>query len=81
MAKDKRDGIITKKSKTRQEIEDLLKQKGYAIDKISVLNMDSGEIHYFDSYPDAIDFIRGRKGRWYFTSPGVKYCKHSADKR
>lgn len=71
---------IVKRSKNRQEIEDLLKKKGYVIEKISVLNMDSGEIHYFESYPDAMAFLKGRKGRWYITSPGVKYCKDSADK-
>ncbi len=63
---------IVKRSKNRQEIEDLLKQKGYVIEKISVLNMDSGEIHYFESYPDAIEFLKGRKGRWYITTPGIR---------
>jgi len=63
---------IVKKSKNRQEIENLLKQKGYVIEKISVLNMDSAEIHYFESYPDAIEFLKGRKGRWYITTPGIR---------
>lgn len=72
---------LVKKSKNRQEIEDLLKQKGYSIEKISVLNMDSGEILYFESYPDAIEFLKGKKGRWYITSPGVRYCKDSAGKQ
>lgn len=72
---------LVKKSKNRQEIEDLLKQKGYSIVKISVLNMDSGEILYFESYPDAIEFLKGKKGRWYITSPGVRYCKDSDGKQ
>ena len=63
---------IVKKSKNRQEIEDLLKQMGYVIEKISVLNMDSGEIHYFESYPEAIEFLKGRTGRWYITTPGIR---------
>ncbi len=64
--------IIIKKSKTRQEVEDLLKQKGYVIERVSAINMDSGEIHYFDCYPDAIEFLLGRKGRWYITAPGLR---------
>ncbi|MGA9099808.1 MAG: hypothetical protein WB392_12855 [Methanotrichaceae archaeon] len=63
---------LVKRSKNRQEIEDLLKQKGYAIEKISVLNMDSGEIYYFESYPEAIEFLKGRAGRWYITTPGIR---------
>ncbi len=66
---------IVKRSKNRQEIEDLLKQKGYVIEKISVLNMDSGEIHYFESYPEAIEFLKSRKGRWYITTPGIRRSK------
>lgn len=66
------DEIITKKSKTRQEIEDLLKQKGFVVERISVMNMDSGEIHYFESYPDAVAFLKGKKGRWYITAPGIR---------
>lgn len=66
------DDIIVKKSKNRQEIEDLLKQKGYVIEKISVVNMDSGEIHYFECYPDAMEFLKGRKGRWYIAAPGIR---------
>ncbi len=71
MAKDTLEDTIFKKSKTRQEIESLLKQKGYAIEKISIMNMDSGEIHYFESYPDAIEFLKGRKGRWYVAAMGI----------
>lgn len=66
------DGIITKKSKTRQELEDLLRQKGFVVEKISVMNMDSGEVHYFESYPDAMEFLKGKKGRWYITAPGIR---------
>ncbi len=65
------DDIIVKKSKKRQEIEDLLKKKGYVIEKISVVNMASGEIQYFESYPEAIEFLKGRKGRWYIATPGI----------
>ncbi|MFB3765813.1 MAG: hypothetical protein ACE14P_11295 [Methanotrichaceae archaeon] len=72
MAEDVLDDIIAKKSKNRQEIEDLLKQKGYVIEKISVMNMDSGAIQYFDSYPDAIEFLKGKKGRWYIATRGIR---------
>lgn len=66
------DGIIAKKSKTRQELEDLLREKGFVIEKISVMNMDSGETLYFESYPDAMEFLKGKKGRWYITTPGIR---------
>lgn len=66
------DDVIVKKSKNRQEIEELLKKKGYVIEKISVVNMDSGEIQYFESYPEAIEFLKGRKGRWYIATPGIR---------
>ncbi len=66
------EGMIVKKSKTRQELEDLLREKGIVIEKISVVNMDSGETNYFDSYPDAMEFLKGRKGRWYITTPGIR---------
>jgi len=67
--------VLVKRSKNRQEIETLLKQKGFVIEKVSVLNMDSGEVRYFESYPEAMEFLKGRKGRWYITTPGIRHRK------
>ena len=53
--------VLVKRSKNRKEIEDLLKQKGYVIEKVSVVNMDSGEIHYFESYREAMEFLKAKK--------------------
>jgi len=65
--------IPLRMSKVRKEIEALLLQKGLIMERrISVSNLDNGEIHYFDSYPEALEFLKGRKGRWYITTPGIK---------
>jgi hypothetical protein len=66
--------IPLKESKTRKEIEAMLKRIGVSLDsRINVVDLDSGERHLFDSYPQAMEFIKGKKGRWYVTSPGVRY--------
>ncbi len=65
--------IIQKRSKLRQEIEELLQKKGITLERrISVINLDTGEAHYFDDYPKAMEFLKGRKGRWYLTTPGIR---------
>jgi hypothetical protein len=65
---------LTKKSRLRSEVEALLKEKGFILEsRITVANMDTGEAHYFESYNDAMDFLRGRRGRWYITTPGIRY--------
>jgi hypothetical protein len=62
-----------KKSKLRTEIEDLLEKKGLVLEeKISVMNLESKEAHYFDNYREAMEFLKGKKGRWYITTPGLK---------
>ena len=67
------DEKLYKKSKLRMEIEDLLKEKGITLERrISVLNLDSGEVNYFDDYVDALAFMKGKKGRWYLTTPGLR---------
>lgn len=67
------DELKYKKSKLRMEIEDLLKEKGITLERrISVLNLDSGEVSYFDDYIDALAFMKGKKGRWYLTTPGLR---------
>ncbi|MCK9565964.1 MAG: hypothetical protein M0Q43_07940 [Methanothrix sp.] len=63
-----------KKSKLREEIEGLLKEKGITFEKrIAVMSLDTGEAYYFDDYPQALQFIKEKKGRWYLTTPGIRY--------
>ncbi|MDQ1311929.1 MAG: hypothetical protein QG605_468 [Euryarchaeota archaeon] len=67
---------IKKKSKLRQEIEDLLEQKGLVLEsRISVMNLDSGEAHYFEDYAASMEFLKGKTGRWYITTPGLRYSR------
>ena len=67
---------IKKKSKLRQEIEDLLEQKGLVLEsRISVMNLDSGEAHYFEDYAASMEFLKGNTGRWYITTPGLRYSR------
>ncbi len=68
--------LIKKKSKLRQEIEDLLEQKGLVMERrISVMNLDNGEAHYFEDYAESLEFLKGKKGRWYITTPGLRYSR------
>jgi hypothetical protein len=63
-----------KKSKLREEIEALLERKAIIQEnRVSVTNLEGGETNYFDNYHDALKFLKGRKGRWYITSPGLRY--------
>ncbi len=67
------EGLLVKKSRLRHEIEELLEKKGLVLErKISVMNLESGEAHYFEDYPAALEFLKGKKGRWYLTTPGLK---------
>jgi hypothetical protein len=64
---------LKKKSKLRQEIEEMLQERGITIERrITVMNLDTGEAHYFDDYPQAMQFLKGKKGRWYIATPGIK---------
>ncbi len=70
---------IKKKSKLRKEIEELLQKKGLVLEEgISAVNLDTGETFRFDSYPKLQEFLKGRKGRWYIATPGIR---RSADPR
>ena len=74
--------IPRKKSKNRREIEAMLERIGISIDdRINVVNLDSGERHFFDDYSQALEFMKGKKGRWYVTTPGVKYNKDRSMER
>lgn len=62
-----------KKSKLREEIESMLAEKGIKLEaRIAVMSLDTGETSYFDDYPQALQFLKGKKGRWYLTTPGIK---------
>jgi hypothetical protein len=64
---------IKKKSKLREEIESLLKEKGITREeRITVMSLDTGEAHYFNDYPEALQFLKEKKGRWYLTTPGIR---------
>jgi hypothetical protein len=70
------DGIIQKRSKLRQEIEELLQKKGLVFEEgISAVNLDTGETHRFSGYTELQEFMKGRKGRWYITTPGLKHAE------
>ncbi len=65
--------IIQKKSKLRQEIEELLQKKGLVLEEgISAVNLDTGETYRFDSYPKLQEFLKDKKGRWYIATPGIR---------
>jgi hypothetical protein len=64
---------LKKKSKLREEIEGLLKEKGITLEeRITVMSLDTGEAHYFEDYPQALQFLKEKKGRWYLTTPGFR---------
>ncbi len=62
-----------KKSKLREEIESLLREKGITLEKrITVMSLDTKETYYFNDYPEAMQFLKEKKGRWYLTTPGLR---------
>jgi hypothetical protein len=64
---------LKKKSKLREEIESLLAEKGITFEeRITVMSLDTKETHYFDDYPQALQFLKEKKGRWYLTTPGIR---------
>ncbi len=69
-----------KKSKLRAEIEELLEQKGLVLETgITAANLDSGETLRFEDYPELQRFLKGRKGRWYITTPGLRSLRKRKD--
>ena len=70
---DDRGLIIRKKSRLRREIEDVLQQKGISVEsRITIINLDSKESFYFDDYAGAMQFMKGKKARWYLATPGIR---------
>jgi len=62
-----------KKSDLRREIEAALAGKGICVERrITVMNLDSRETAYFDDYHQALENIKGKKGRWYLATPGIR---------
>ena len=67
------DQPLRKKSPLRKEVEDLLQERGIFLERrITVMSLDTKEAYYFDDYPEAMQFLKGRKGRWYLASPGIR---------
>ncbi|MEM0498014.1 MAG: hypothetical protein QW781_00765 [Methanothrix sp.] len=59
------DAMYRKHSRLRDEIESLnVKPEGGVL----LVNLSTGERWSFDSYHDAIEFMKGKKGRWYLTA-------------
>lgn len=68
--------IPRKKSENRKDIEAMLERIGVTLDRrINVVDLDSGERHFFNDYPQALEFMKGKKGRWYVSTPSVRYSK------
>jgi hypothetical protein len=64
---------LKNKSKLREEIEGFLKEKGITLEeRITVMSLDTREAYYFNDYPQALQFLKGKKGRWYLTTPGIR---------
>ena len=64
---------VKKKSKLREEVESMLREKEITQEKrITVMNLDTKEAYYFDDYPQALQFLKEKKGRWYLTTPGIR---------
>ena len=62
-----------KKSRLRQEVEETLVQHGISVERrISIINLETKESHYFDDYIQAMQFLKGKKGRWYLATPGIR---------
>ena len=79
MSEEKKDAPIDgglmgkKKSQLREEVEQALQKKGISVERrISVINLETKEAHYFDDYVQAMQFLKGKKGRWYLATPGIR---------
>ncbi|MDM7912410.1 MAG: hypothetical protein QUS09_04870 [Methanotrichaceae archaeon] len=76
------DEPIQKRSKLRQEIEELLQKKGLVLETgVSAMNLDTGETYRFKDYPELQAFLKGRKGRWYITTPGLRPARETRSEK
>lgn len=63
---------LRRRSRLRRDLESLLERTEISRDRgVAVVNVESGEAHYFEGYPDAVAFMAKQKGRWYITNPGL----------
>ncbi|MGC9515404.1 hypothetical protein [Methanocrinis sp.] len=64
-----------KRSRRREEIEAALKAAMSRPDAgtgaLILLNLDSGESYFFDSYSEALEHMGKHKGRWYLAPRGI----------
>jgi hypothetical protein len=60
-----------KRSRRREEIEAALKKADTGKGALILLNLESGESHTFDSYPEALEYMGKQKGRWYLAPRGI----------
>jgi hypothetical protein len=66
--------IPRKKSYLRKDIEKALSEIGINLDqKIILLNLDTNEVFHFADYYEAIEFVKGKKCRWYLTATGISH--------
>ena len=79
MSEEKKDALIDvglmekKKSQLREEVEQALQKKGISEERrISVIKLETKEAHYFDDYVQAMQYLKGKKGRWYLATPGIR---------
>ena len=65
--------MVKKKSRLRHELEETLMQHGISVERrISIINLETKESYYFDDYAQAMQFLKGKKGRWYLATPGIR---------
>lgn len=58
--------IPRRRSQLRSEVESALRRVDAESAKgVILLNLDSDERYGFDSYADALEFMKGKRGRWY----------------
>lgn len=60
-----------KRSRRREEIEAALKKADTGKGALILLNIESGESHTFDSYPEALEYMGKQKGRWYLAPRAI----------
>lgn len=61
-----------RRTKLRQELESALsKDCATSAKGVMLLNLDRQERYSFDSYADAMEFMKGKRGRWYIAGSGT----------
>jgi cupin superfamily acireductone dioxygenase involved in methionine salvage len=74
--------IHRRPSNARKDVEAELQKMGISSERrITVMNLENSERHYFDDYLQAIEFLKEKKGRWYLATPGIRDERDKAIKR